>query len=102
MQQMISKMLVRRDLQAWSLSNRDSSCNTPRCTEVPRPKHAVSEGLMTLAVEKRPEANLLIWLSQYALQRHRHVVIYFGGVWVGRWLISLNRFQNSQIKRRGI
>ena len=36
----------------------------------PRPKEAVSEGSMTLAEDKRPEANLLIGLSQYALQRH--------------------------------
>jgi len=63
MQQMISKMRVRRDLQAMSLSNKDRSCNAPRSTEVPRHKHAVSEGLMTLAEDKRPEANLLIGLS---------------------------------------
>jgi len=35
-----------------------------------RPKHAVSEGLMTLAEDKRPEATLLIGLSQYASQHH--------------------------------
>jgi len=63
MQQMISKMRVRRDLQAVSLSDKDQSCNAPRSMEVPRPKHAVSEGLMTLAEDKRPQANLLIGLS---------------------------------------
>jgi len=63
-------MLVRRDLWALSPSGKDSSCNTPRSTEMPRPKHAVSEGLMTLGEDKRPEANLLIGLSQYALKRH--------------------------------
>jgi len=63
MQQMIRKMPVRRDLRALSLNDRDQSCNAPRSTETPRPKHAVSEGLMTLAEDKRPEANLLIGLS---------------------------------------
>jgi len=65
---MISNMLVRRDLRALSLSDRDSSCNAPRSTDAPSPNHAVSEGLMTLAEDKRPVANLFIWLSQYALQ----------------------------------
>jgi len=60
---MIIKMLVRRDLRAMSLSDRDQSCNAPRSTEAPRPKHAVSEGLLTLAEDKRPEATLLIELS---------------------------------------
>jgi len=46
-----------------SLSDMDQSCNAPRSTEGPRPKHAVSEGLMTLAEDTRPEANLLIGLS---------------------------------------
>jgi len=39
--------------------------------------HAVSEGLMTLAEDKRPEANWLIELRPYALQlhtRHRYKV----------------------------
>jgi len=44
----------------------------PRSTEVPRPKHAVSEGSMTLAEDKRPEANLFFWLRQHALQHHTH------------------------------
>jgi hypothetical protein len=35
-----------------------------------KPKHAVSEGLMTLAEDKRPEANQLIEFRPYALQRH--------------------------------
>ena len=70
MQQMISKILVSRDLRALSHSDKESSCNAPRSTEAPRPTHAVSEGLMTLTEDKRPEANLLIGLSQYALQRH--------------------------------
>ena len=70
MQQIINKMRVCRDLRALSLSDRDSSCNAPRSTEVPRSNHPVSEGSMTLADDKRPEANLLIGLSQYALQCH--------------------------------
>jgi len=60
---MISKMLVCRDLWALSLSDRDQSCNAPRSTEAPKPKHAISEGLMTLAEDWRPEATLLIELS---------------------------------------
>jgi len=66
-------MLVRRDLPALSRSERDQSCNAPWSTEAPRPYHAVSEGLMTLAEDKRPEATLLIELSLYALQRHTAV-----------------------------
>jgi len=68
---MISKMLVCRELRALSGGDRDWTCNAPRSTEAPRPKHAVSEGLMTLAEDKRPEANLLIGFSQYALQRDK-------------------------------
>ena len=60
---MISNMRVCRDLQALSLSDRDQSCNAPRSMDVPRPQHAVSEGLMTWAEDKRPEATLLIGLS---------------------------------------
>ena len=70
MQQMISNMLVCRDLQTLTLGDRDSFCNTPWSTEVPRPKYAVSVGLMTLAEDKRPEANLLIGLSEYAFQHY--------------------------------
>jgi len=63
-------MLVLRDLWALLPRDKDSFWNTPRSTEAPRPKHDVSEGSMTLAEDKRPEANLLIGLSQYALQPH--------------------------------
>jgi len=77
---MISKMRVRRDLQALSHRERDSSFNAPWPTEVPRPKHALSEGLMTLAEYKRPEDNLLVGSSQYALQHHRRVIIHVGRV----------------------
>jgi len=37
------------------------------------PKHAVSEGLITLTEDKRPEANRIIELKPYALQRHSDV-----------------------------
>jgi len=37
--------------------------------ESSRPKLDVTEGIMKLADEKRPEATLLIGLSWYALQR---------------------------------
>jgi len=67
---MISKMRVPRDSQALSFSKRDRSFNGPQSAEVPRPRHAVSEGSMTLAQHKRLEANLLMGLSQYALQHH--------------------------------
>jgi len=63
-------MLVCRDLQTLTSSDRESFCNTPRSTEVPRPKYAVSVGLVTLAEDKRPEANLLIGLSAYAFQHY--------------------------------
>jgi len=95
---MISKMDVRRDLQALSLGDMDSSCNAPRPTEVPRPKHALSKGFMTSAEDERPEANLLIGSSQYALQSHKHVIICIGRVSVGRRLKSLNALLNSHIK----
>jgi len=39
---------------------------------------------MTLADDKRPEANRLIELRPYALQRHERVIIYARGVSVGR------------------
>jgi len=32
-------------------------CGTPRATEEPSPKRAVSEGLLALAEDMRPEAN---------------------------------------------
>ena len=40
-----------------------SGGNTLRRSPVYGPKHAVSEGSMTLAEDKRPGANLLIGLS---------------------------------------
>jgi len=60
---MICKILVRGDLQALSLSDKDQSWNAPRSTEAPTHKHAVSEGLMSLAQDKMPEATMLIGLS---------------------------------------
>jgi hypothetical protein len=39
---------------------------------------------MTLAEDKRPEANRLIGLKLYALQRHERVIIYASRVSVGR------------------
>ena len=36
--------------------------------------HAVSEGLMALAEDKMPEANLHIELREFALQRHSDAV----------------------------
>ena len=41
---------------------------------------------MTVAEGKRPEANLFIEVSQYALQYHVRVIIYVGGVSVGHQL----------------
>jgi len=99
---MISKMEVRRDLRALSLCDMGSACITPRSTKGPRPKHPVSEGLMTLAEDKRPEANLVIGLSQYALQHHQRVIIYVGRVLVSHRWHSLTVLPNSQIKRQGI
>jgi hypothetical protein len=46
---------------------------------------------MTLADDKRPEANLFISESQYASQLTDSVIIYVGGVLVGRQLnVGLN------------
>ena len=47
---------ITRDLQTHTLSG-EITCDTPRATEVPSPKHAVSEGLLALAEDKRPGAN---------------------------------------------
>jgi len=41
---------------------------------------------MTLAEDKRPEANRLIELRPYALQRQERIIIYASGVSVGRRL----------------
>ena len=54
---------------AHALSGENSLRRSPD-HERSRPKHAVSEELMTLAEDKKPEANLLIGLSQYASQCH--------------------------------
>jgi len=40
-----------------------------------RPEHAVSAGLVTMAEDKRPKATLIIGLSEYASQRHTHLMI---------------------------
>jgi len=40
-----------------------------------RPKHAVSEGLLTLAEDKRPEANWPIVLRPHASQRHTNILL---------------------------
>jgi len=66
-------MLPSGDLWVLLLSDKDSACKAPQFKEAPRSNHPVSEGLMTLAEDKRTEANLLIGLSQYALQHHRDV-----------------------------
>jgi hypothetical protein len=45
-------------------------CGTPRSMEEPRPKHAVTEGLLAFAEDKRPGANWRIELQPHASQRH--------------------------------
>jgi hypothetical protein len=45
-------------------------CGTPRSMEEPRPKHAVTEGLLALAEDKRPGENRRIELRPHASQRH--------------------------------
>jgi len=74
---MIRKMRVCRDLRALSLSYRDLSCNAPWSLEAPRPNHAVSEGLMTLAEDTGSEAHLLFGSSQYALECHHQQQLEF-------------------------
>jgi len=59
---MLLQYVSTRDLQAHALGG----ANTLRHSLVygrSRPKHAMSEGLMTLAEDKRSEATLLIGLS---------------------------------------
>jgi len=55
---------------------------------------------MTLAEDKRPEANRLIELRPYALQRHERVIIYASGVSVGRRLKSLTQCQIAKLMVR--
>ena len=74
-----------RDLQAHTLSGGNTLRHFPVYGRS-RLKHAVSEGFMTLAENMRPEANLLIGVSQYALQRHERVIIYVGRVSVSHQL----------------
>ena len=50
------------NLQAHVLSGENTLQLSPAYRRS-RPKHAVSEGLMTLAEDQRPEATLLIGLS---------------------------------------
>jgi len=49
-----------------------------------RPKHDVTEGIMTSADDMRPEATLLIGLSEYALQ-HQTRILYEVRHQVLRW-----------------
>jgi len=73
-QQTITQYASKRDRQPHGLSSENSLLHSPVYGWL-RPKHAVSQGLMTLAEDIRPEANLLIELRQYALQRHTHIEI---------------------------
>ena len=60
-----------RDLEAYALGGGNM---LPHCPVYwrSRPKRPVSEGITTLAEDRRPEANLFIGLSQNALQRNTH------------------------------
>jgi hypothetical protein len=73
-QQSIVYMRVRRIV---SLSPQDirSTGALPGQRERSRPKHDVTEGIMTLAEDMRSEATLLIGLSLNALQRQTRIVI---------------------------
>jgi len=70
------------DLQAHTLSG-ENNWRHSLVFGQSRPKQAVSERSMTLAQDKRPEANQLVGVSQYPLQRHIPVNIYVGRVSVG-------------------
>jgi len=52
----------KRDLKAHVLSGGNTLRHSPVYGRL-RPKHVVSEGVLTLADDKRPEATLLIGLS---------------------------------------
>jgi len=82
----------KRDLHAHVLSGENSLRHSPVYRRS-RPKHAVSEGLLTLAEDTQPEATVLIGLSWYAVQRHAGVIIYIGRVTVGR---RLNLWHNDK------
>ena len=51
-----------RDRRTLSLRDKESCAHSP-VHGSPEPKHALREGLLALAKDKRPEATLLIGLS---------------------------------------
>jgi len=55
---------------------------------------------MTLAEDTSPEANRLIELRPYALQRHERVIIYARGVSVGCRLKSLTQCRIAKLMVR--
>ena len=67
MQQTVLHYASKRDLQAHALSGEITLLHF-RVYGRSKPIHAVSEGSMTLAADKRPEPNQLIRLRQNALQ----------------------------------
>lgn len=72
-----------RDVHAYTLSGEYNLQHTPVNKRLRR-NHAVSEGLLGLAGDLRPEAIRLTELGPYALQHHKQqVIIYIGRVLVG-------------------
>jgi len=65
----VMQYATKRDLQAYAQSGENNLRHSPVYGRS-RPKHAVSERSMTLAEDKRLEANRLIELRLCALQRH--------------------------------
>jgi hypothetical protein len=63
-----------QNASTWDLHHHTQNvgirCGTLRSTEEPRPKHAVTEGLLALAEDTRPGADWCIELRLHASQRH--------------------------------
>jgi len=76
---------ITRDRRTISLRDKEYCTHSP-VHGSPEPKHAVREGLMALAEDKRPEATLLITFELVCIATREGVIIYVGRVSVGRRL----------------
>jgi len=81
------------DRRSLSLRDKGRSAHSPAHRSLD-PKHAVREGFLALADDKRPEATLLITfeLVCIATRMEKGVIIYVGRVSVGR---RLNLWRNA-------
>jgi hypothetical protein len=70
------------DRHTLSLRDKGRYAHSPGYRSL-NPKHAVREGLMALAEDKRPEATLLITFELVCIATQEGVIIYVGRVSVG-------------------